>query len=240
MAANLPPVPREPIGNTFVWRDWFTKIQAFITGGIPGLGTVTSITAGTGLTGGTITNTGTITLATTIAAGGPTGGAATVPVITYNAEGQLVTVTTASITPAAIGAPSGSGTSTGSNTGDNVYSLPIATSVVLGGVKPDGTTITNTAGAISITYPLTSAPGTAAYTAATAYDVSGAAAAVTPTTLGLVIGTNTQAHGAKLDSIQALANAAGWLHNDGAGAFAYSTPITTLDPGLIAFMMANG
>lgn len=69
-----------------------------------------------------------------------------------------------------------------------------------------------------------SALGTAAFTASTAYDASGAAAAVTPTSLGLVIGTNTQAHGAKLDSIQALASAAGWLHNDGAGAFAYSTP----------------
>lgn len=66
--------------------------------------------------------------------------------------------------------------------------------------------------------------GTAAFTAATAYDAAGAAAAVTPATLGLVIGTNTQAHGAKLDSIQALANAAGWLHNDGAGTFVYSTP----------------
>ena len=66
--------------------------------------------------------------------------------------------------------------------------------------------------------------GTAAFTASTAYDASGAAAAVTPTTLSLVIGTNTQAHGAKLDAIQTLASAAGWLHNDGAGAFAYSTP----------------
>ena len=65
--------------------------------------------------------------------------------------------------------------------------------------------------------------GTAAFTASTAYDVSGAAAAVTPTTLGLVIGTNTQAHGVKLDSIQALASAAGLLYNNGAGAFSYQT-----------------
>lgn len=35
------------------------------------------------------------------------------------------------------------------------YTLPAATSLVLGGVKPDGTTITNTAGAISITNPIT-------------------------------------------------------------------------------------
>lgn len=66
--------------------------------------------------------------------------------------------------------------------------------------------------------------GTAAFTASTAYDAAGAAAAVTPTTLGLVIGTNTQAYNAKLTSVAALANGAGWLHNDGAGVFAYSTP----------------
>jgi hypothetical protein len=70
----------------------------------------------------------------------------------------------------------GTGLSGGTITTSGTIALNAATSSVLGGVKPDGTTITNTAGAISVTYPLTSAPGTAAYTAATAYDVAGAAA----------------------------------------------------------------
>ena len=44
------------------------------------------------------------TLASTITAGGPTGSSSVVPVITYDAKGRLKTVTTATITPAAIGA----------------------------------------------------------------------------------------------------------------------------------------
>jgi hypothetical protein len=58
------------------------------------------------------------TLVNVIAAGGPIGDPTTVPVITYDSKGRLITVGTATITPAAIGSPSGSGTSTGSNTGD--------------------------------------------------------------------------------------------------------------------------
>lgn len=44
------------------------------------------------------------TLASVISAGGPTGSASVVPVITYDAKGRLTAVTTATITPAAIGA----------------------------------------------------------------------------------------------------------------------------------------
>lgn len=44
------------------------------------------------------------TLASTIAAGGPTGSSSVVPVITYDAKGRLTTVTTATITPASISA----------------------------------------------------------------------------------------------------------------------------------------
>ena len=52
----------------------------------------------------------------------------------------------------------------GSGAFASAYSLPTATNSVLGGVKPDGTTVTNTAGAISVTY------GTAANTAAQGND----------------------------------------------------------------------
>ena len=45
-----------------------------------------------------------LVLANIIAAGGPTGTASTVPVITYNQWGQITAVTTATITPTAIGA----------------------------------------------------------------------------------------------------------------------------------------
>jgi hypothetical protein len=72
----------------------------------------------------TVGGTGTtLTLNSTIVAGGPTGSASVVPVITYDAKGRLTAVSTATITPAAIGAPSGSGTSTGSNTGDQTITL---------------------------------------------------------------------------------------------------------------------
>ena len=71
-----------------------------------------------------------LTLASVITAAGPVGSTSIVPVITFDAKGRLTTVTTASITPAAIGAQaagsyqaagtyaSGTGTASGTNTGD--------------------------------------------------------------------------------------------------------------------------
>ena len=54
----------------------------------------------------------------------------------------------------------GAGGTLGTGAFAAAYVLPTATSGVLGGVKPDGTTITNSSGAISVTYGTTS--GTAA------------------------------------------------------------------------------
>jgi len=65
--------------------------------------------------------------------------------------------------------------------------------------------------------------GSAAYTASSAYDVAGAAAAVTPTSLGLVIGTHVQAYSARTTAIAAVADSAGCLSNNGSGTFSYAS-----------------
>lgn len=50
---------------------------------------------------------------------GPIGSASTTPVVTIDAQGRTTALTSATITPAAIGAPSGSGTHTGTSSGTN-------------------------------------------------------------------------------------------------------------------------
>ena len=66
------------------------------------------------LTGDVTTTAGAVatTLASVITAAGPIGSTSVVPVITYDAKGRLTTVTTATITPAAIGALPASGGTT--------------------------------------------------------------------------------------------------------------------------------
>ena len=70
------------------------------------------------------------------------------------------------------------------------------------------TALSNTAGATNGVATFNQL-GSAAFTASTAYDPAGSAAAVTPTTLGLVIGTNVQAYDADLTTWAGITPATG-------------------------------
>lgn len=102
------------------------KVLAVNTGGtdvewIPaGVGTVTSITAGTGLNGGTITSSGTINLADTAVAAASYGSATQVATFTVDAQGRL---TTASNTNIAIANTAVSGLGTMSTQNSNSVSI---------------------------------------------------------------------------------------------------------------------
>jgi hypothetical protein len=119
---------------------WYAKNSSGVVTALAGVTSVTN-------SDGTITITGTgaspivsragITGDITIAAGsnasvlkntgpgatGPIGAANTTPIVTIDAQGRVTALTSATITPAAIGAPSGSGTSSGTNTGDQTITL---------------------------------------------------------------------------------------------------------------------
>jgi hypothetical protein len=134
--------------------------------------------------------------------------------------------------PGTFGASNFSGTSSGTNTGDNavnsLYSGLVSNATHTGDVTGATALTLATAQPAAHTWALaqtfTVAPiftdqsgtrtalglGTAATTASSAYDAAGAAAAVTPTTLGLVIGTNVEAHAATLASWAAITRASGY------------------------------
>lgn len=85
------------------------------------------LTAGTGITidggaSGDITASRTIALASVITAGGPTGDAQTIPVITYNAQGQLTAVSTVTV--------------------DDTTKLPLAGGTMSGNIAMGGNKVT--------------------------------------------------------------------------------------------------
>jgi hypothetical protein len=67
--------------------------------------------------------------------------------------------------------------------GGSAYTLPTATSIILGGVKPDGTTISNTAGAIAVASPYN--PASVAITGGSISMPTGSSIDVTETVTGL-------------------------------------------------------
>ncbi len=80
--------------------DLTTRSAADLTSGTLPDARMPAMTGDATSTAGTVA----LTLASVITAGGPTGSASVVPVITYDAKGRLTAVTTATITPSAIGA----------------------------------------------------------------------------------------------------------------------------------------
>ena len=115
-AMNFPNTPTlgqifdSPAGRSYKWNGygWEPYVAG---GGGGGSGSVTTLTAGVGieLTPNPILVSGTIAVAATgvLNAGSAAGSPTTVPVITYNAQGQLTTVTTTPISAAGIGAVTG-------------------------------------------------------------------------------------------------------------------------------------
>lgn len=162
------PTPSAASNDTTVATTAWVKTNA--------AGTVTSVSAGTG-----ITMTGTaaapvVNVSNTVTAGGPTGAAATVPVITYNAQGQLTAVTTAAITPAAIGAQPA---------GTYVTSVTAGAGITVGG--------TATAPSVAITNAITAGgpTGSATVVPIVTYNAQGLLTAVTSATITPAIGSIT-------------------------------------------------
>ena len=179
---------------------------------------------------GDVTGSGALTLASIIVAGGPTGSTSVVPVISWDAKGRLTVVTTATITPASIGAQaagtyaSGTGSASGTNTGDETLAtikskLGIST---LSGSNTGDQTLPTTLPASDV-YAWAKAATKPAYTAAEVGAPSGSG-----THSGSSSGTNTgdqtnisgnaatASSAATVNASNAQQNGDGWWRSSGA------------------------
>ena len=114
---NLLPSYTSNAGKVLAVNVGSTDVEWVSAGGV---GTVTSITAGTGLSGGTITATGTIALANTAVSAGSYGSASAVATFTVDAQGRL---TAASNTNIAIANTAVSGLGTMSTQNANAVAI---------------------------------------------------------------------------------------------------------------------
>jgi hypothetical protein len=119
---NLLPTITSNAGKVLAVNVGGTDVEWIAAGGV---GTVTSITAGTGLNGGTITSAGTIDLANTAVSAGSYGSASQVGTFTVDAQGRL---TAASNTAISIANTAVSGLGTMSTQNSNAVTIQPAAS----------------------------------------------------------------------------------------------------------------
>jgi len=157
------------------------------------------------------------TLAGVITAAGPVGSATVTPIVTYDAKGRLTAVSSATIAP--------------------LFSSITSTPTTLAGygitdaqaLNAKLTSISALANAVGWLHN----DGSGGFT----YSTPGGSGTVTSVgsgtglTGGPITGSGTLAVTGSLATLFALANTVGWLHNNGAGVFAYTTP-TKSDVGL--------
>ena len=145
---------------------------AYVKAQFVGIGSVTSITAGTGLSGGTITSSGTIAIANTGVTAQNYGSASSVPQITVNAQGQITSAVSLniSITPSQV---SGLGTMATQNanavaiTGGTINGATIGATTATTG---NFTTVTATT-ISGLTTPLSESQGGTGYGSYTTGDI---------------------------------------------------------------------
>ncbi len=126
MSLPLGPPP-DPVDKRF--HQWTSQMWKYLIALKEG-GTVTTVVAGTGLTGGTIGVAGTIAIGTVVAAG-TVGSATVVPILGYNALGQITSVISGTI--GTLANPNFTGTATADNlVGNGIFNKQsIGTGVTL-------------------------------------------------------------------------------------------------------------
>lgn len=157
---------------------------------------------------------------TTLGAGTVTGVTGTAPIVSSGGDAPAISISdfVASGLTHARGAVPDPGAVAGTTRflrEDATFAVPPGAGDVVGPAGATGNNVVLFDGATGKLVKDGGTLGSAAYTASGAYDAAGAAAAAQ---------SASQPVDSQLSSIAALVDAAGWLHNSGAGVFVYSTP----------------